>query len=173
MILDLVDGTMPIDATASAAWDHYKKTAVFIKEKVVWSQFEQRYKDHVKQTPKSKSLSDQPMEALLFDRTYYPRQTKNDRGELTFDLSEAKMELRADVADGKHLKTTLLELQRTRQSYKQFSSKKFKEHIYQKQRRKKFVAVLELKRVNEKKKKEQLRGINEVPVPEDQENQQN
>jgi hypothetical protein len=45
----------------------------------------------------------QEEEALEHDRGIFPRQTRNHRGELVFDVSNAKMLLRGDVVDGKHL----------------------------------------------------------------------
>jgi hypothetical protein len=39
-------------------------------------------------------------------KSLFPRQTENHRGEPVFDLSAAKLFLRADVAEGKKASTT-------------------------------------------------------------------
>jgi hypothetical protein len=71
---------------------------------------------------------------------------ENCRGETVFDLSAAKLLLRADVEDGKHLTMKPLQLQMTRDEYKPYSAKVFKHRIYQEVRRKKFINYLEERR---------------------------
>ena len=68
------------------------------------------------------------------------------RGEPVFDVSNAKMLLRGDVADGKHLTMQPALLQQLRREYHPFKPRKFKERIYQEVRRVKFLTYLEQKR---------------------------
>jgi hypothetical protein len=57
----------------------------------------------------------------MHDRLLFPRQMENCRGEPVFDLSAAKLLLRTDVADGKHLTMKPLQLKLTRDEYKPYS----------------------------------------------------
>ena len=86
-------------------------------------------------------------EALTHDRFLYPRQIVNHRGQPVFDLSPAKLLLRQDVADRKHLVMTPSELRQSRiAEYGQFGNREFKHRIYQAVRREKFINWLEQKR---------------------------
>ena len=68
-----------------------------------------------------------------------PRQLKNSKGELVFDLHPAKLLLRKDVAERKHLMMKPMELQETRPEYLLFDCCKFKERIHQEVRQVKFI----------------------------------
>ena len=85
-------------------------------------------------------------ECLAHDRRLFPRQTENHRGEPVFDLSAAKLLLRADVEEGKHNQLTPSQLQASRLEYHPFNAKKFKHHIYQEVRRQKFINYLNQRR---------------------------
>ena len=85
-------------------------------------------------------------EALAHDRGLFPRQTENHRGEPVFDLSAAKLLLRADVEEGKHLQMTPSQLQLYRVEYEPFDPRKFAHRIYQEVRRKKFINYLNQRR---------------------------
>jgi hypothetical protein len=80
------------------------------------------------------------------DRQLIPRQTENHRGEPVFDLSPAKMLLRADVLAGKHLTMTPSQLQQSQAAYAPFDARKFKHRIYQEVRREKYLNYLARKR---------------------------
>jgi hypothetical protein len=91
-------------------------------------------------------VTQEEKEALEHDRATFPRQTRNHRGEPVFDVSNAKLLLRGDVADGKHLTMQPALLQQLRREYKPFKPRKFKERIYQEVRCVKFLNYLEQKR---------------------------
>jgi hypothetical protein len=63
-----------------------------------------------------------------------------------FDVSNAKMLFRGDVADGKDLTMHPALLQQSRREYHPFKPKTFKARIYQEVRRVKFLNYLEKKR---------------------------
>jgi hypothetical protein len=142
-------GLLPVDASelsAEEAWELvYQHMAEF--NEVVFSQFEARLRDHRRRAKEQVTRSTRESEALAHDRHIFPRQMENGRGQPVFDLSSAKMLLRADVEDGKHLRMKPLQLQRTREEYSNFSAGVFKHRIYQEVRRQKFINYLELKRV--------------------------
>ena len=83
-------------------------------------------------------------EALQHDRNLYPGQLKNSKGELVFDLHPAKLLLRKDVAERKHLMMKPMELQETRPECLLFDCCKFKERIHQEVRQVKFISWLEI-----------------------------
>jgi hypothetical protein len=145
---DLEAGILPVDAeelSAEEAWEiMYSNMAEFVE--VVFSQFKERLRDHRKQVGKQTARSALESEALAHDRLLFPRQMENCRGEPLFDLSAAKLLLRADVQDGKHLTMKPLQLQTTRDEYKPYSHKVFKHQIYQEVRRVKFINYLQQRR---------------------------
>ena len=97
--------------SAAEAWEVcYNNMAEF--NEVVFSQFEARLKDHRKQIGAQMARSECESQALMQDRRLFPRQTQNCCGELVFDLSAAKLLLRADVEAGKHLTMTPMELRK-------------------------------------------------------------
>jgi hypothetical protein len=92
----------------------------------------------------------------------YPRQLQNERGELVFDLHEAKALLRADVKAGKHSSMVPSLFQGTRTEYEEFDGDIFRHRIYQEEHYQKYLNWLESKRTKkldehkekQKKKKE-------------------
>jgi hypothetical protein len=145
---DLEAGLLPVNAddlSAEEAWDiMYGHMAEFVE--VVFSQFKERLRDHRKQVGEQTARSALESEALVHDRLLFPRQMENCRGEPVFDLSAAKLLLRADVKDGKHLTMKPLQLQMTREEYEPYSAGVFKHRIYQEIRRVKFINYLEQRR---------------------------
>jgi hypothetical protein len=154
IMTDLQTGVLPTDAeemSAEEAWAIcYRHMAEFVTAGVVFDQFKERLRDHRKQVGEQMTRSTQEEEALVHDRGIFPRQTRNHRGEPVFDVSNAKMLLRGDVADGKHLTMKPAQLQQSRREYHPFKQRKFKERIYQEVRRVKFLNYLEQKRANKK-----------------------
>jgi hypothetical protein len=149
---DLETGVLPIDAeemSAEEAWTIcYRHMAEFVRAGVVFDQFKERLQDHRKQVRDQTTRATHEEEALEHDRGIFPRQTRNHRGEPVFDVSNAKMLLRGDVADGKHLTMQPALLQQSRREYHPFKPRKFKERIYQEVRRVKFLNYLEQKRAD-------------------------
>lgn len=136
--------------SAADVWEFYKSFPQF--EKVVWSQFEERFKDHRKQA--SKRLHQSTQEELDFarDRELHPRQSHNHRGEPVFDLSPAQALLREDVKNKVHTRMQPSELQASREEYKAFKPAKFRQRIYQEVRYQKYIYYL-----NDKRAKQQAR----------------
>jgi hypothetical protein len=153
IIADLEDGILDVDApSARNAWDEcYSKLAEFAN--VPFEQFQKRLADHRDQH--QRRLSKATMEEICYerDKLMHTRQDRNNRGELVFDLHPAKLLLREDVESGLHDQMTPSDFQATRPEYMLFKPNKFKERIYQEVRRKKFLYYLELKRVQERKKR--------------------
>ena len=144
---DLQSGTLAVDqadVSAEVAWDFYRHEPAFVT--VVYSQFKDQLRDHRKQVGEDMTRAAQESEALVHDRLLFPRQMENHRGEPVFDLSPAKLLLRADVEEGRHLQMTPSELKLSRVEYAPFDARKFKHRIYQEVRRKKFINYLNQRR---------------------------
>ena len=144
----MLKGVLPVDAkelSAEDAWELSYKNMVEFKD-VPFEQFKDRLRDHRRQMKNGLQCNNIEEEALQHDRKLYPRQLKNSKGELVFDLHPAKLLLRKDVAERKHLMMKPMELQETRPEYLLFDRRKFKERIYQEVRRVKFINWLEISR---------------------------
>ena len=145
---DLLKGVLPVDANILSAEDAWELTYKYMYEfkDVPFQQFKDRLRDHRKQMKSGLQRSNIEEEALQHDRKLYPRQLKNSKGELVFDLHPAKLLLRKDVAERKHLVMKPMELQETRPECRLFDHCKFKERIYQEVRQVKFINWLEISR---------------------------
>ena len=138
---DLLKGVLPVDAkelSAEDAWELSYKNMVEFKD-VPFEQFKDRLRDHRRQMKNGLQRNNIEEEALQHDRKLYPRQPKNSKGELVFDLHPAKLLLKKDVAETKHLMMKPMELQATRPECLLFDRRKFKERIYQEARQVKFI----------------------------------
>jgi hypothetical protein len=79
--------------------------------------------------------------ALAHDRKIYPKAASNHRGEPRWEGSEAERLLRKDMDEGKHNQMRPELLYYTRKDYHEnYPLKVFREHIYQEERRRKFLA---------------------------------
>jgi hypothetical protein len=139
LIADLEEGILDVDApSAKNAWEEcYSKLAEFAN--VPFKQFQKRLADHREQH--QRRLSKATMEEILYERgkLMHPRQDRNNRGELVFDLHPAKLLLREDVESREHEPMTPSDFQATRPEYMLFKPNKFKERIYQEVKRKKYL----------------------------------
>jgi hypothetical protein len=151
ILQDLEANILPlrdIDLTAEEAWDlMYSHMAEFVREGVVFSQFEARLKSHRAQVKRDKVFAARDKEAFDRDEKLFPRKSHNHRGEPRFDLNQsAKKMLQKDVEEGKHDSMSPLQLQRTRSEYLAFDATIFSDRIRQEVRRQKFINYLEFKR---------------------------
>jgi hypothetical protein len=115
--------------TAEEIFPWYKQRPAFAD--VVFDQFKDRLKDHRLKASKSTCLAIQEQLYFEHDRTLYPRQSHNERGELVFDMHQAKLLLREDIKNNLHktMYRTPKQLQASRAEYKPFKAIKFAEHI--------------------------------------------
>ena len=147
IVKDLEDGNLSLDeneVSAERAWTtRYSKHPQLVLERVCFSQFKDRLKDHRKQVTRRAQKVSLEVAALAHDRLLYPRETHNNRGEPVFSSSAAQRLLRQDVNDKKHDGMTPLSFQHTRPEYIHFNPKIFKGRIYQEVRRQKFINHLE------------------------------
>jgi hypothetical protein len=148
---DLLCGILPVsddEISAEEAWElQYEHMAEFIRDGVVFSQFKARLADHRAKVLKNMAQSTYERDALTHDRLLHPRQMVNHRGAPVFDLSPAKLQLREDIEDGKHLRMSPSQLRQSRIAiYGMFGLSEFKRRIYQAVRREKFINWMDDKR---------------------------
>jgi hypothetical protein len=121
IIEDLVKGIIPLsddECTAKDAWDGwFSQLAEFIEDKIMYSQFEQRFKDHRKQITTKKLRSMHEMEAFRLHRSLHPQQTHDHQGRPIFDVHPAKPLLQEDVRMKRHLEMSPMVLKTTRREY--------------------------------------------------------
>ena len=143
---DLLKGVLPVDAkelSAEDAWELSHKNMVEFKD-APFEQFKDRHRDHRRQMKNGLQRDDIEKEASQHNRNLCPGQPKNSKGELVFDLHPAKLLLRKDVAERKHLMMKPMELQERRPECLLFDCCKFEERIYQEVRQVKFINWLEI-----------------------------
>ena len=158
ILRDLEPGGYMIEmdhVSAEDLFDWYKKMPEF--EDVVFQQFKERLADHRKQSAPNREMARRDKEACRKDRGIFPRNTRNSRSELCFDVHPAKKLLQMDVAKGVHKRLTPSKLRRTRPAYMEFKYRIFKHRIYQEERRSKFLNYLEQKREKERPKSSLMR----------------
>jgi hypothetical protein len=154
---DLENGVLPVDEneiSAEHAWESLYKNLYEFQD-VPFTQFKERLKDHRKQIQILMNRSFNEEQALAHDRRLHPRQTHNQRGEIVFDMTETKLILRHDVEQKLHEGKTPSEFQASRDAYRPFHPKKFKERIYQEVRYQKFLNYLQMKRDAEEQKRKE------------------
>ena len=145
---DLVRGALPLDEeglSAVDAWEfYYSNRPEFVD--VVFRQFEARLKDHRKQVKRDRLRAEQEYNMMCHDRALHQRPIVNHRGEPVYDLHPAKVLLREDVENGRHLGIAPKDFWLTRPEYQEFELKSFRHRIYQEIRRKKYITYLNDKR---------------------------
>ena len=164
---DLAMGIIPLgesECTAKEAWDAwFSNLAEFIEEKVTYSQFEPRFKDHRKQITTKKLRSMHEMQAFLYHRQLHPQQTHDHRGKPIFDVHAAKPLLQEDVRMKRHMSMSPMTLRASRKEYSDFELGIFRQHIYQEVRRQKFVYFLNVKRAEKQKQQRNQLASNMMP----------
>ena len=147
---DLISGLLPVDADAMPArqaWELcYMHMIEFVEENVQFEQFKERLADHRKQMRDAIHRAKSDRQAFERHRSLFPRQERNHRGELVFDMHPAKKLLREDVLAGNHVGKTPSQLRAERDAYKEFPLPKFKERIYQEVAYQKFCNYLDEQR---------------------------
>lgn len=132
---------------AKDVYDYYKERHEEIFAQVPFTQFERRYNEAIQKATKRRARSAQEEEWLKHDRKLYPRQSHNHRGEPVFDMDEAaKAQLKEDMKNNLHKEMEPMALWEKRKVYQKYKLEKFRQRIYQCERRAKFHNYLEHKR---------------------------
>lgn len=135
--------------TAEKIWEsHYKYLPAF--QEVKLDQFTRNLAGHRKQVKAGKRRSMEEEEMWREDLKNYPPKSTDANGKPLWDCHPAKLLLRKDVAERKNKTMKPKQLQASRDEYKDFPLEKFRPHIYQENRRRRFCNYLNDKRVIEK-----------------------
>jgi hypothetical protein len=144
---ELKDGDLNL-ATVFAIYNH-KHPEVF--NEIDFSQFKARMEDYITTNKERRERSNMQHQWMMNDRKLHPRQSRNDRGELVFDLHPAKQLLREDIKAGAHVGMAPKQFQETRAEYQEFDRDIFRQRIYQEERYQKYLNWLEEKRTTKRR----------------------
>lgn len=100
--------------------------------------FKSRFASLLTQISSARVRSITDKAALEHDRKLFPIKTHNHRGEPRWDGSAAQSWLRVDVENGEHKRVAPRILHESREAYKVYPLKVFREHVHQEVRFQKF-----------------------------------
>lgn len=145
MILeDLAAGLVPLDTSPEEAWNTWYSQMVEVQaEKVVFSQFKERFIGHVKQVSKKKTSSIAEQNMHLRHRDLHPIQTHDAQGQLIFEQHESHKLLEEDVKNRVHKRMSIATLRMSRPQYQEFTLKEIRKRIPQMERRVRYLNWLE------------------------------
>ena len=141
------DGDLNL-AMVFAIYNH-KHPEVF--NEIDFSQFKARMEDYMTTNKERRERSNMQHQWMMNDRKLHPWQSRNDRGELVFDLHPAKQLLREDVKAGTHVGMAPKQFQETRAEYQEFGRNIFRQRIYLEERYQKYLNWLEEKRTTNRR----------------------
>ena len=102
--------------------------------------FANRLRSVRKQVYEKEARAAEDADAYAHDRQLYPIMEVNAQGLRRWHGSQAHKQLIQDMDNNLHITMKPGELYNTREAYKQFSLDKFREHIYQEKRRRRYCA---------------------------------
>ena len=133
----LADGTIPLSGREMGSrevYDYAPEFSVFPYEPFPRRLSQLRSEARTKSN-EGKSDND----ALIQDRAHYPCPTHNTNGVLRWEASEAEEMLKLDISNHLHELMTPMELYHSRAVYQLYNLKKFRGHIHQEIKRRKFI----------------------------------
>jgi len=139
---DLLDGTIPLDWRAMSyqvAFASRPEYAQFDGARL----FQGRLQRARARAKADRNTGAQELAALKADRTIYPEKTTDHCGNPLWEGSQAQAFLIMDVRLGNHKNIKPADFRLTRTVYLQFPLDVFRNHIYQQEKREKWVAHLQ------------------------------
>ena len=142
LVEDITNGIISLNDSMSASevYVKYKDRPEFQDVPYDKPSFAKRLKDLQAQISQEKEKSITDADALAHDRKIHPRPALNHRGEPQWVDSAAAQRLRLDVHDKKHKDMPPQDLHQSRPEYQIYSLDVFRGHIYQEERRRKYIA---------------------------------
>ena len=134
---DLTNGKIPLDGRVMNARAVQQTRPEYMLYELEF--FAKRLAGMRKQMRQQNNHSNEDAAAYAHDRLLFPTPTHNPNGVLRWEGSEAERWLKTDMATGMNNLMTPQEMYLSRPSYQMFTKKKFTGHIYQENRRRKFV----------------------------------
>jgi hypothetical protein len=116
-----------------------------------FSQFKERMEDCTTKNKERRDRSKMEHAWMSHDRELHPRQLKNHRGELVFDLHPAKLLLREDIKAGAHAEMVPSQFQGTRAEHEEFDRDIFRHRMHQEERYQKHWNWLDDKRTEKRR----------------------
>ena len=140
LLQDLRSGEIPLDSESMTPRDAFFQRPEFA-EFGGYENFPSRLRSARQHIACKNDRAASDCAALAHDRKIYPKPDNNHRGEPRWEGSEAERLLRNDMDEDKHkqMKPELLYNARE-EYYKNYPLKVFREHIYQEEKRRKFLA---------------------------------
>jgi hypothetical protein len=138
LLYDLRHGVIPLDSSSMAPRDAYLQRPEFCV--TGYKNFPSRLRSAREQTKLKNSRCVSDSAAFAHDRRIYPKPATNHRGEPRWEGSETERLLREDMDNFKHktLKPKLLYKSR-KEYHEKYPLPIFREHIYQEEKRRKFL----------------------------------
>ena len=141
LMADLQSGSIPLSGTAMSIRDIFEMRPEFAEDDPTnLKKFAQRLRSARKQVSDDKSRAASDSISLAKDRTIHPKPLTNYRGEPLWDGSAAQAQLGRDMDNGVHNDMKPKELHLSNEEYTKFPLKVFRQHIYQEENRRKYVA---------------------------------
>jgi hypothetical protein len=139
LLQDLHTGAIPLDGDLMTPRDAYRQRPEFA-EFDGYANFPSRLRGARQQVARLQNRAASDSAAFAHDQQIYPNAAKNHRGEPRWEGSKAERLLRQDMDEGKHkaMKPQLLYNAR-KEYYEHYPLKVFREHIYQEEKRRKFL----------------------------------
>ena len=139
LVKDLRSGFIPLDANAMKPKEAYNLRPIF-SQYGGYKNFPSRLRSARNQEIAKINRNASDEEAFAHDRNLFPIVTRNAQGLLRWGGSNAEELLRQDISNGRHHTLRPKQLHNSREEYKKFPLDRFREHIHQEVRRRKFLA---------------------------------
>ena len=136
---DLISGDIPLDSSTLAPQEVYLQRTAFA-DFGEYDKFPARLRGLRSQITDKNNRGASDSIALAHDRRIFPKPTHNGRGEPRWEGSDAERLLKLDIDEGKHKTMQPKELHQSRGEFQNYKLKLFREHIYQEEKRCKFLA---------------------------------
>jgi hypothetical protein len=139
LVKDLRSGFISLDAKAMKSKDAYNLRPIF-SQYGGYKNFPSRLRSAQNQDIAKNNRNASDEEAFVHDRNLFPIMTRNGQGLLRWGGSNSEKLLRQDINDGRNRTMTPKQLHNSREEYQKFALDRFREHIHQEVRRRKFLA---------------------------------
>ena len=149
----LENGVLSLDeevVSAEAAWSYYSNQDVFIREKILFGQFNEALERQRNAIKKRRWHVGDQMAALEHDTCFMSRSTHDRRGKKKFYGTSAHESLKDDIKADNHTRLGMACLQGSREEHAEWRPDHFKRRVKQEVLTQKFFHHMEVKRAAKK-----------------------
>ena len=151
LLQDLCMGTIPLDSKTMPPCEVYRQRPEFAEFDGNYKNFPGRLRTARQQIIHKNNCSASDSAALAHDRQIYPKTANNHRGEPRWEGSETEQLLRLDIDASRHKAMSPQQLYQSRKEYyDNYSLSVFRQHIYQEEKRRKFLAHFGSRNTNQR-----------------------